>query len=74
MKKITVSEQTLKSLMQNTSSPLLFREKTAIAECIDGYGADIVELGEIKKAARRYNNIQDRFFGHKKRSSVHCRR
>lgn len=49
MKKITVSEQTLKSLMQNTSSPLLFREKTAIAECIDGYGADIVELGEIKK-------------------------
>ena len=40
MKKITVSEQTLKSLMQNTSSPLLFREKTAIAECIDGYGTD----------------------------------
>ena len=49
MKKVTVSEQTLKSLMQNTSSPLLFREKTAIAECIDGYNADIIELGAVKK-------------------------
>ncbi len=49
MKKVTVSEQTLKILMQNTSVPLLFREKTAIAECMDGYGADIIELGEIKK-------------------------
>lgn len=49
MKKIAVSEQTLKFLMQNASSPLLFREKTAIAECMDNYGADIVELDEIKK-------------------------
>lgn len=50
MKKAIVSEQTLKILRQASKTPLLFREKTAICECIDCYGADVIELGEIKKA------------------------
>ncbi len=50
MKKITVAEQTLKMLAENGKTPLLFREKTAIASCIDKYGADIIELGQVKKS------------------------
>lgn len=49
MRKITVVEQTLKLLNENGKTPLLFREKTAIASCIDKYGADIIELGQVKK-------------------------
>ncbi len=48
MRKIYVSDFTLKELASERKIPLLFREKTAIAKCIDSFGADAVELAEIK--------------------------
>ncbi len=48
MKKITVTDITLKKLPQNREAALLFREKTAIAACADSIGADAVELAPIK--------------------------
>lgn len=48
MKKISISDYTLKILSQERAVPLLFREKTALAAGIDNYGADIIELAEIK--------------------------
>ncbi len=49
MRKIFVSDFTLKELVSERKVPLLFREKTAIAKCIDNFGADAIELAEIKK-------------------------
>ena len=48
MKKINISDITLKKLVQNREVSLLFREKTAIAACADSLGADTVELSPIK--------------------------
>lgn len=48
MRKIFVSDFTLKELASERKLPLLFREKTAVAKCIDAFGADAVELAEIK--------------------------
>ncbi|MBQ7596659.1 MAG: hypothetical protein IJU45_08350 [Clostridia bacterium] len=48
MKKIGVSDYTLKILCQERAVPLLFREKTALASGIDNFGADIIELCAIK--------------------------
>ncbi len=48
MRKIFVSDFTLKELANEHRIPLLFREKTAIAKCIDTFGADAIELAEIK--------------------------
>ena len=48
MKKIGVSDYTLKVLCQERAVPLLFREKTALASGIDNFGADIIELCPIK--------------------------
>ncbi|MCQ2480238.1 MAG: hypothetical protein MJ120_06300 [Clostridia bacterium] len=48
MRKIYVSDFTLKELVSERRVPLLFREKTAIAKCIDNFGADAIELAEIK--------------------------
>lgn len=48
MRKIFVSDFTLKELSGERKIPLLFREKTAIAKCIDSFGADAIELSEIK--------------------------
>lgn len=48
MRKIFVSDFTLKELSSERKIPLLFREKTAIAKCIDSFGADAVELAEMK--------------------------
>lgn len=48
MRKIVVSDYTLRKLSEEKNSTLLFREKTAIASCIDGFGADAVELAELK--------------------------
>lgn len=47
MKKIYVSDFTLKKLAGERKNPLLFREKTAIAAAIDAMGADAVELAPI---------------------------
>ena len=48
MKKINVTDITLKKLSQDREVALLFREKTAIAACADSLGADAVELAPIK--------------------------
>ena len=49
MKKINVSDITLKNLSENREVSLLFREKTAIVALADSLGADTVELPAIKK-------------------------
>lgn len=48
MRKIYVSDITLKALAEDRYVALLFREKTAIAACADSIGADAVELAPIK--------------------------
>lgn len=48
MKKITISDITLKKLSGDREIALLFREKTAIAACADSIGADAIELAPIK--------------------------
>ena len=48
MKKINITDITLKRLGQDTEVSLLFREKTAIAACGDSLGADAVELSPIQ--------------------------
>ena len=48
MKKIIVTDITLKKLSQEREVALLFREKTAIAACADGIGVDAVELAPVK--------------------------
>lgn len=48
MKRINVTDITLKKLAQQREVALLFREKTAIAACADSLGADAVELAPIK--------------------------
>ena len=50
MKKINISDITLKKLSQDRSYSLLFREKTAIAVCADSLGADTVELAPVRNA------------------------
>lgn len=49
MKKISVCDFTLKALTAEDASGLLFREKTAIAACIDDIGADKLELPPVKR-------------------------
>ena len=48
MKKISITDITLKKLSQDREVSLLFREKTAIAACADSLGADSVELAPVK--------------------------
>ena len=50
MRKIGVSDITLKRLSEDRAVSLLFREKSAIANCADQLGADTVELPAVKKA------------------------
>ncbi len=48
MKKIQITDITLKKLAQERSVNLLFRDKTAIAACADRLGVDAIELAPIK--------------------------
>lgn len=48
MKKVNITDITLKKIAQEREVALLFREKTAIAACADSLGADAVELAPIK--------------------------
>ena len=48
MKKINISDITLKKLSENRSVSLLFREKSAIANCADKLGCDCIELPAVK--------------------------
>ena len=50
MKKITVSDYTLKELCTKDGSLLLFREKLSVALSISRFGADVIELPPVKKA------------------------
>lgn len=49
MRKILVSDFTLKKLAQSGREGLLFREKTAIAACIDAIGVDSIELPPVAR-------------------------
>ncbi|MGN1163896.1 MAG: alpha-isopropylmalate synthase regulatory domain-containing protein [Candidatus Ornithospirochaeta sp.] len=49
MRKITVSDYTLKELCGKNGSQLLFREKLSVAVAASRYGADIIELPPVKK-------------------------
>lgn len=48
MKKINVTDITLKKLSQNREISLLFREKTAVAACADSLGVNAIELAPVK--------------------------
>ncbi len=48
MKKINISDITLKKLSENRAVSLLFREKSAIANCADRLNSDCVELPAVK--------------------------
>ena len=48
MKKINIADITLKKLSADRAVNLLFREKSAIANCADALGADAIELPAIK--------------------------
>lgn len=48
MKRINVSDITLKKLSEERKIDLLFREKSAIASCADAIGVDVVELPPVK--------------------------
>ena len=47
MKRIEITDITLKKLSQDRAVSLLFREKTAIAACADALGVDAVELAPV---------------------------
>ena len=48
MRKINVADVTLKKLSEDRAVSLLFREKSAIANCADRLGADCIELPAVK--------------------------
>lgn len=48
MRKINVTDITLKKLSEDREISLLFREKSAIANCADLLGADAIELPAVK--------------------------
>jgi len=48
MRKIKITDITLKKLSQDRAVSLLFREKTAIAACADSLGVDAIELAPVK--------------------------
>ena len=48
MRKINITDVTLKELSKDRAVSLLFREKTAIATCADSLGIDAVELAGVK--------------------------
>ena len=48
MRKISISDITLKTLSEDRAVSLLFREKSAVAGCADRLGADSIELPAVK--------------------------
>ena len=48
MKKINITDITLKKLSEDRAVSLLFREKSAIANCADAIGVDAIELPSVK--------------------------
>ena len=48
MRKINITDITLKKLSEEREVSLLFREKSAIANCADQLGADVIDLPPVK--------------------------
>ena len=48
MKKVIISDITLKKISEDRAVSLLFREKSAIANCADKIGVDVIELPAVK--------------------------
>ncbi len=48
MKKIIISDITLKKISEDRAVSLLFREKSAIANCADKIGVDVIEIPAVK--------------------------
>ena len=48
MRTINIADITLKKLSEDRAISLLFREKSAIANCADALGADVIELPAVK--------------------------
>ena len=48
MRRINIADVTLKKLAEDRAVSLLFREKSAIANCADKLGADAIELAAVK--------------------------
>lgn len=65
MRRITVSDYTLRRLAESGAVNLLFREKLAVAMGIDRYGADVIELPEVR------NTKEDRIVFKTIAQSVH---
>ena len=70
MRKIYVADYSLKKLNEDRKVALLFREKTAIAERIEAFGADAVELDEIKNV--KEDTIIYRTIASKLKSAALC--
>ncbi len=48
MRKIIISDITLKKISEDRAVSLLFREKSAIANCADKIGVDVIEMPAVK--------------------------
>ncbi len=48
MRKVTISDITLKKISEDRDVSLLFREKSAIANCADKIGTEVIELPAVK--------------------------
>ncbi|MBE6801754.1 MAG: hypothetical protein E7530_02585 [Ruminococcaceae bacterium] len=69
MKKIIISDITLKKISEDRAVSLLFREKSAIANCADKIGVDVIEIPAVKSPAEDKiiyktiaQNVQDAIF------------
>ena len=51
MKKVIISDITLKRISEDRAISLLFREKSAIASCADKIGVDVIEIPAVKSPA-----------------------
>lgn len=51
MRKIIISDITLKKIAEDRAVSLLFREKSAIANCADKIGVDVIEIPAVKSPA-----------------------
>lgn len=68
MRKIEITDITLKKLSQDRAVSLLFREKTAIAACADALGVDAIELSPVKSV--REDTIIYKTISHNVKNSI----
>ncbi len=70
MRRIYVSDFTLRKLTEDRTVSLLFREKTALANCIDSLGVNAIELPAIKNV--KEDTIINRTIASCVKNSVLC--